>query len=43
VFVTGFMLSDVVADAMLVERSSLEVPGRVGAMQGVAYVCRYVG
>ena len=41
--VCGFMLSDVMCDALIVERSKIEPDGRVGHMQGVGYVSRYVG
>lgn len=41
--VCGYMLSDVMCDAIIVERSKLEPEGRVGHMQAVGYVSRYVG
>ena len=37
------MLSDVMCDALIVERSKIEPEGHVGQMQGVGYVSRYVG
>lgn len=41
--VCGYMLADVMCDAIIVERSKLEPEGRVGHMQSVGYVARYVG
>jgi len=37
------MFSDVMSDAIIVERSKLEPADRVGQMQGVGYMCRYTG
>lgn len=39
----GYILSDVMCDAMVVERSKYEPPHRVGHMQAVAYTVRYIG
>lgn len=41
--VCGYMLADVMCDAIIVERSKLEPEGRVGHMQSVGYVARYIG
>jgi len=41
--VCGYMLADVMCDAIIVERSQLEVEGKVGTMQAVGYMARYIG
>lgn len=39
----GYILSDVMADALMVERSKLEPSLRVGTMQATCYTLRYMG
>lgn len=41
--VMGYMLSDVMCDAIIVERSHMEPEGKIGHMQAVGYMARYVG
>ena len=41
--VCGYMLADVMCDAIIVERSQLELEGKVGSMQAVGYMARYIG
>lgn len=40
---SAFMLSDVVTDAILVERSKLEPHEKRGGMQAIGYSVRFVG
>jgi len=37
------MLADVMCDAIIVERAQLEPEGKVGSMQAVGYMARYIG
>ena len=41
--VCGYMLADVMCDAIIVERAQLEPEGKVGSMQAVGYMARYIG